>query len=291
MVFLFFANFSLLFSFFMSNRVLSFLIILVMILGGTLWGYFYILKTKKIESTVARVVQTPEKKLSLTEQTKKKEETITTIKLKRDIQETLETNTGGVTLWYRSDRLFYALPSQNGWDIFMKKEWAEPESLFQIPEGRLTGESLDIYEGYIALKKWENFSFYALADATEHIFHFDKNILSVKDTLNDDTKIITSDTGVYMYNVSDKTSLENPLYDDIIQLPSGEIVVLVKKTSKKKQSLLSLYETDKDSVFLIGQDTRTRKILLTTPKNGKMLRSKNGEILFIDDEWWVFIVK
>ena len=106
----------------MSNRVLSFLILLVMILGGTLWGYFYILKTKKIEIPVTRVVQTPEKELGLTEQTKKKEETIATIKLKKDIQETLETNTGGVTLGYRSGSLFYALPDQSGWDIFMKKE-------------------------------------------------------------------------------------------------------------------------------------------------------------------------
>jgi len=39
-----------------------------------------------------------------------------------------------------------------------------------------------------------------------------------------------------------------------------------------------------DYVFLIGQDTRERKILLKTPKNGKVLRYKNGEILFVSQE-------
>jgi len=86
-----------------------------------------------------------------------------------------------------------------------------------------------------------------------------------------------------MYTVSEKISRKNPLYDDIIQLPSGEIVALVKKSSKTKQSLLSIADTASDSVFLIGQDTRERKILLQTSKNGKILRYKNGEILFVDD--------
>lgn len=115
------------------------------------------------------------------------------------------------------------------------------------------------------------------------MFAFDKNILSVKDSLHTNTKIITSDTGVYMYAADDDTFRENPLYDDIIQLTSGEIVALVKKTSSSKQSLLSLEDTSHDQVLLIGTDTRERKTLFSTPKNGKMLRYKDGKILFVDD--------
>jgi len=88
-----------------------------------------------------------------------------------------------------------------------------------------------------------------------------------------------------MYSVSEKTARENPLYDDIIQLSSGEIIALVKKTSTERQWLLSIDDTMNDYVFLIGQDTRERKILLKTPKNGKVLRYKNGEILFVSQEW------
>lgn len=113
---------------------------------------------------------------------------------------------------------------------------------------------------------------------------FDGKIVSIKDTLDADTKIITSDTGVFMYTVSEKTTQINPLYDDIIQLSSGEIIALVKKTSREKQSLLSITDNSSDYVFLIGQDSRERKTLLKTPKNGKMLRYKNGEILFVNDE-------
>jgi len=116
------------------------------------------------------------------------------------------------------------------------------------------------------------------------IFHFDGNILGIKDTLKSDTKIITSDNGVFMYTVSEKTVRENPLYDDIIQLSSGEIVALVKKTSKEKLSILSIDDTANDYVFLIGQDTRERKTLLKTTKNGQLLRYKNHEILFVSQE-------
>ena len=126
-------------------------------------------------------------------------------------------------------------------------------------------------------------SFYSLASGTAMHFVFDGTILSIKDTLDDDTKIITSDAGVFMYSVSEKTARANPLYDDIIQLASGEIVALVKKTSKTKQSLLSITDTDNDSVFLIGRDTRERSLLFQTPKNGKLLRYKDGEILFVEE--------
>lgn len=127
-------------------------------------------------------------------------------------------------------------------------------------------------------------------NGAETIFAFDGKILGVKDTLDNDTKIITSDTGVSMYTVSEGTSRPNPLYDDIIQLSSGEIVALVKKSSKEKRSLLSIADTSNDLVFLIGQDTRERKILLRTPKNGKMLRYKNGEILFVDENNETFTI-
>ena len=93
-----------------------------------------------------------------------------------------------------------------------------------------------------------------------------------------------------MYSISEKTARANPLYDDIIQLSSGEIVALVKKSSREKQSLLSLTDTQSDTVFLIGQDTRERRMLLQTPKNGKTLRYKNGEILFVEESDEVFVV-
>lgn len=252
-----------------------------------------------------------EKEITLTEQKKKKEDTIATLKLKKDIQETIETNTGSVTLGYRAKSLYYALPStsllqstalrgaqssqlvereNDWWSIFMKKEWEEAKKLFKIPDGELTTESLDIYEGYIALSQWEGTSFYSLSNGEEMNFKFDGKIVSIKDTLDTDTKIITSDTGVFMYTVSEKTARINPLYDDIIQLSSGEIIALVKKSSREKQSLLSIADNSSDYVFLIGQDSRERRTLLKTPKNGKMLRYKNGEILFVEENEEVFVV-
>ena len=81
------------------------------------------------------------------------------------------------------------------------------------------------------------------------------------------------------------------MYDDIIILPAGEIIALVKKNSREKQSLLSLQDTNNDTIFLIGQDTRERKVIFQTPKNGKVLRYKNGEILFVEDDGEKFVVE
>lgn len=156
--------------------------------------------------------------------------------------------------------------------------------MFKIPAGTLTNESLDTYEGYIALEKKGNTFFYSLKDGAEAEVNLPGKVLGVKDTLDNDTKIVTSESGVSMYSISEKMSRLNPLYDDIITLPSGEIVALVKKSSKDKQSLLSINDTANDLIFLIGQDTRERKTLLKTPKNGKMLRYRNGKILFMDEK-------
>ncbi len=232
-----------------------------------------------------------EKEITLTEQKNKKDDTIAAIKLKKEIQDLLDTHTGWIVLGYRSNNLYYALPWTTGWDIFLKKVSEDPRLLFPTKPWILDADSLFIYEWYIALKNGKNSSFYALTDWQERIFKFPGNILSIKDTLSDDTKIITSDNWVYMYSLSENSARENPLYDDIIQLKTGEIVALVKASSKSKQSLLSVEDTSNDHVFLIGQDTRERKTLFTTPKHGKLLRYKNGVIQFVDEENEVFVVE
>lgn len=165
----------------------------------------------------------------------------------------------------------------------MKKEGVESQELFKIPEGKLTDESLDIYDGFIALERKNGVYFYSLENGQERTFSAPGNILGVKDTRDPNTKILTSDAGVFLYTLSEKVTRKNPLYDDIVELPSGEIVALVKKSSREKRSLLSVTDTGNDLVFLIGQDTRERKTLLKTPKNGKLLRYKNGEILFVEE--------
>ncbi len=232
-----------------------------------------------------------EKEIVLTEQRQKKEDTIAAIKLQKDIQDTIAAQTGSVVLGYRNGGLYYALSNDTKWDIYLKKEAEDGKRLFQIPSGELGSDSLDIYEGYIALKNKGNYVFYSLSNGAERVLKFSGSILGVKDTLSGDTKIITSETGVYMYSSDDSTFQENPLYDDIIQLASGEIVAFVKKTSRNKQSLLSLEDTSSDYVLLIGSDTRERKVLFQTPKNGKLLRYKDGKILFVDENDGVFVVE
>lgn len=232
-----------------------------------------------------------EKEIKLSEQKKDKTEAITLIKLKNSITKTLEENTGSVMLGYREWSLYFAVPNSWEFDIFVQKEWEESKKIFQIPNGTLTNKSLDIYEGYIALQKWEKTFFYSLRNGVETIFLFSGKIVGVKNTGDLNTKIITSNTGISIYSLSEKTARINPLYDDIIQLPSGKIVALVKKQSKEKQSLLSLQDTSNDTIFLIGQDTRERKIIFKTPKNGKVLRYKNGEILFVDENGENFVIK
>ncbi|OIP53472.1 hypothetical protein AUK10_02355 [Candidatus Gracilibacteria bacterium CG2_30_37_12] len=232
-----------------------------------------------------------EKKIELSEQKKDKTEAITLIKLKNSITKTLEENTGSMLLGYQSGGLYFSLPNGGEFDIFVQKEGTEARKLFQIPNGTFTNESLDVYEGYIALQKGENTIFYSLQNGQETIFAFSGTIIGVKDTSDINTKIITSNTGVFTYSLTEKTARINPLYDDIIILPSGEIIALVKKSSREKQSLLSLSDISNDTIFLIGQDTRERKAIFKTPKMGEVLRYKNGEILFVDENGEVSVIK
>lgn len=86
-------------------------------------GYVPVTQTFKLKRGEAKKVMIAlEKEITLTEQKKKKEDTIATLKLKKDIQETMETNTGSVTLGYRAKSLYYALPNDTGFSIFIKKE-------------------------------------------------------------------------------------------------------------------------------------------------------------------------
>lgn len=254
--------------------------------------YTPITKTFLLErGETKKIMLAMEKEIVLAEQTKKKEDTIAAIKLRKDIQDTLEENSGSIVLGYRPEGLYYAIKKEAGWTMSMKKEGADARELFRIPEGTLREDSLDIYEGYIALEKQKKISFYSLSNGEGMDFGFDGNILGIKDSPDANAKIITASDGAYIYTVSEKTARKNPLYDDIIALPSGDIVALVKKTSKEKRSLLSIPDASNDYVFLIGDDTRTRKTLLQTPKDGRLLRYRNGEILFVDAENTAFVVK
>jgi len=86
-------------------------------------SYISMEKTIKLErGEIKKVMLAMEKEVVLSEQKKKKEDTIATIKLQKSIQDTLETNTGKVILGYQKNGLYYALPNVDSWDIFLKKE-------------------------------------------------------------------------------------------------------------------------------------------------------------------------
>lgn len=109
--------------------------------------YIPLNKSFKLErGETKKVLIAMEKEVILTEQKKKKEDTITSLKLQKSIQDTLETHTGSIILGYRNNALYYALPNNIGWDIFKKKEKTEGREIFKIPEGIISTDSLDIYE-------------------------------------------------------------------------------------------------------------------------------------------------
>lgn len=117
-------------------------------------GYSPLKNTFTLEGGEEKKISlTMEKKIELGDQKKDKTEAITVIKLKNSIAKTLEENTGSVLLGYRSGGLYFALPKDEGWSIFIQKEGEDQKELFQIPTGILTSESLDIYEEYIALQR------------------------------------------------------------------------------------------------------------------------------------------
>lgn len=110
-------------------------------------GYTPLTKTFKLEQgETKKVLIAMEKEVVLTEQKKKKEDTITSFKLQKDIQDTLETHTGSIMLGYRNNTIYYALPNDIGWNIFKKKEKTESREIFKIPKGIILADSLDIYE-------------------------------------------------------------------------------------------------------------------------------------------------
>lgn len=113
---------------------------------------------------------------------------------------------------------------------------------------------------------------------------FDGKIYSIKNTLDRDTKIVTGDTGVFTYSVQTKTLTQNPLYDDILPLPSGDLITLVKKSSASKLSLLNLESTGNDYILLVNIATKDRKVLLQTREDGKYLEYQNKKVVLVDTD-------
>lgn len=231
------------------------------------------------------------KTIKLSEWKKDKTELISLIKLKKTFADILQENTGSILLGYRDGKWYFAVPNKKNFDIYSIREWEKAKQIFQIPWGILTSESLDFYEWYIALKKDENIFFYALQNGQEISFPLHGNIFGVKDTSDKNIKIITSNTGVFMYSMEEKITRINPLYDDIIILASGEMVALVKKNSREKQSLLSFSDTAHDTIFLIKKDTRERTLIFRTQENSKMLRYIQGEILLVQNDNTVSVIQ
>lgn len=85
--------------------------------------YAPLTKTFKLErGETKKVLLAMEREVALTEQKKKKEETIRSIKLKKDIQDTLETHTGAIILGYQSESIYYALPETSPLPPLLKGE-------------------------------------------------------------------------------------------------------------------------------------------------------------------------
>ncbi len=211
------------------------------------------------------------------------------LKLKKDISDSLE-STGSTVLGSRPEWLYFALPDNSGWwNVYLKNE-TESKVLFTTQKGELSKTSLDIYEWYLTLFQEGSYVLYKLSNGTKESIETTKKIISIKNTPDRNIKILTTEDGVFLYREEEKSMQENPLYDDTIVLPDGQLVALIKKTSEKKLSLLSLSAKGNDYVVRIGADTRERKILFTTEKSGKKLEFKNREIIFTDTEDNAFVV-
>ena len=107
---------------------------------------------------------------------------------------------------------------------------------------------------------------------------------AIRDTANRDIKLVTSASGVFTYSLETQQLVMNPLYDDILPLPSGDLIVLVKKTSKDKLSLLSLESTSHDYVLLVNIANKSRKVLLQSEKDGRNLEYHDKKLVLVDTD-------
>lgn len=74
----------------------------------------------------------------------------------------------------------------------------------------------------------------------------------------------------------------NPLYDDILVLPSGKVLALIRKNSADKRSLLNLENEKQDLILLLDIDTKERTIVLRTDDNGKNLTMQDKKIYLVN---------
>lgn len=112
--------------------------------------------------------------------------------------------------------------------------------------------------------------------------HLDGTIYSVKDTQNPSIKLITTDKGVFTYSTEDTSTKQNPLYDDLLPLASGDLIALIRKTSRDKLSLLNLDANGHDYIIRVNIEKHSRTVLLQTPADGKYLDYRGGKVILID---------
>ncbi|EKD29381.1 MAG: hypothetical protein ACD_78C00428G0002 [uncultured bacterium (gcode 4)] len=114
-------------------------------------------------------------------------------------------------------------------------------------------------------------------------YNIDDTILTTKETQDPNVEIITMDTWVCIYDATEKICTPHQLYDDIVLLPRGDILALVKKTSKAKLSLLNLADDGQDYILHINADRKNRNIVLKTPINWRFFGlTLDGKIVLVD---------
>lgn len=103
------------------------------------------------------------------------------------------------------------------------------------------------------------------ASNTLHTLPFTIAVDYIKPWNNVNEYLVVTDTGVFLYNIVSKTSVYQYLFKDFVYFGS-DLIGIIQKDEKEKRENFNLTESG-NLIVKYSQDTKERKVLLSTPKN------------------------
>ncbi len=135
---------------------------------------------------------------------------------------------------------------------------------------------------------WDNNYLFDIYTNTNNPINLNENITYIKKTNNLNKFIIKTDKWSYLYDLKNKSSIKNILFNDFINYKWNQIIWLINKNDAIKISILNLKNNNKDKLIIHNINTREKKLIYETDKNIDYIELIWNNVTITDNQWEKF---
>ncbi len=203
------------------------------------------------------------------------------------LQEKEESNTwtNNDILWIKNDNLYF-YKNDPYWSIYAFDKNNQIK-IFSLTE-ELIKKIIFNKNDWLIVIIWKNNYLFNINDNSNNPININENIVYIKKTNILNKFIIKTDKWSYLYDIQNKSSIKNILFNDFINYKWNQIIWLINKNDSIKNSILNLENNNKDKLILHNINTREKKLIYEIDKDINYIELIWDNLVITDNQWEKF---